>query len=73
MNIINNNSINIYISTLGNDNWSGCFKESNETDSDGPLATIEGALKKLRLMKMRGEVTKPVNVYLRGGRYEIYP
>ena len=71
MNCSSDNAITLYVSTVGNDNWSGYLSEANDTNTDGPMATIEGVLKKLRFMKLRGEVSKPVNVWIRGGRYEI--
>jgi parallel beta-helix repeat protein len=60
-----------YISPQGNDNWTGRFAEPAADGTDGPLASLEGALKKLRLMKLRGEATAPVTFWLRGGSYPI--
>lgn len=56
--------IALYVSTGGNDSWAG--------DSiDRPFATIQKARDTIRAMKKKGQLTKPVTVYIRGGLYEL--
>ena len=40
-----------YVSTKGNDNWSGTLSEPNEAGTDGPFATIQRAQKAVRILK----------------------
>lgn len=56
--------ITYYVSPAGNDSWSG-------ESIDQPFATIQGAREAIRSIKSRGELTKPVTVYIRGGLYEL--
>jgi hypothetical protein len=37
--------IEFYVSLSGNDKWSGKISEPNETKTDGPFVTIDGARK----------------------------
>ncbi|MFC1737714.1 right-handed parallel beta-helix repeat-containing protein [Planctomycetota bacterium] len=54
----------LYVSPKGNDSWTG--------DSiDRPFATIQKARDAIRKMKQKGELKKPVTVYIRGGLYEL--
>jgi hypothetical protein len=71
--------IEFYLAPDGNDGWSGRLKEANAARSDGPLATLRGALQKIRCLRERpthlatphviGGLKGPVVVWLRGGRY----
>jgi len=61
----------LYVSTQGNDNWSGRHPAPNANRTDGPLATICKARDVVRTRKRYGELTGPVMVYLRGGRYRL--
>jgi hypothetical protein len=74
--------MNLYISPAGNDSWSGTSATPATDASDGPLATIDGAIRKLRSMVVPGvhgtapqdriaPFSGPVTVFLRGGRYEL--
>jgi len=73
--------IEYYLAPDGNDGWSGRLKEPNATRSDGPLATLRGALQKIRCLRERpvhlatphviGGLKGPVAVWLRGGRYPV--
>jgi hypothetical protein len=38
----------LYVSLTGNDTWSGKLMKANEEGTDGPLATLQGALKTVR-------------------------
>jgi hypothetical protein len=70
----------LFISPQGNDAWSGCLPEPNAEGTDGPLASLEGARRKIRALKQPGYIqpdpdaagglAAPFTVWLRGG---IYP
>ncbi|MFA6423607.1 MAG: right-handed parallel beta-helix repeat-containing protein [Patescibacteria group bacterium] len=66
-----NQSINIYVSTTGNNNWSGDYALVNIDKTDGSLATIAAARDKIRQIKSSGQFTKPINVYIKNGEYAI--
>ena len=56
--------IALYVSSKGNDSWSG--------DSiSKPLATIQKARDNIRAIKKKDGLTKPITVYIRGGLYEL--
>jgi len=60
----------IYVSPDGNDHWSGRWSVPNMTDTDGPLATLDGARYAIRKLRDdKGELERPVEVWLRKGTY----
>jgi hypothetical protein len=75
--------MDLYVSTQGNDGWSGQLPEPNATRTDGPLATLAGARNRVRQLIQpqsfartslkstaegyRGAIT----VRIRGGRYPV--
>jgi len=61
----------IYVATDGNDAWSGFYPVVNTARNDGPLATIEAARDKIRRIKASGDFSGRINVWIRGGRYQI--
>lgn len=62
-----------YVSTNGNDAWSGKLTEPNASKSDGPFATLARARDAIRRIKARakGGLKKPVTVIVRGGKYYL--
>ena len=58
-----------YVSTEGNDAWSGTIASPNAGHSDGPLRTVAAARDAIRLLRVKGPPDKPVVVYIRGGNY----
>jgi len=60
-----------YVSTAGNDEWSGKFSAPNTNRTDGPLRTLAGARDRLRSLKEKGLLSGGVTVNVRGGRYTI--
>ena len=58
-----------YVSTAGNDNWSGTLAEPNALKSDGPFATINRAKTAVRLIKK--EAYRNIYVLIRGGEYRL--
>ncbi len=74
--------MDLYVSRAGDDQWTGALPEPNGDRTDGPLATVDGALKRLRSLQTIGgrqwqphqriaSIDWPVTVHLRGGRYEL--
>lgn len=59
-----------YVSTQGNDNWSGTLPDPVEDGSDGPFKTLEKARDKLREI-LRSLEKKGGVVLVRKGKYEI--
>ena len=64
-------SHDLYVSTLGNDRWSGRLAEPNATGTDGPFATMTKARDAVRGLKLGGGLPGPLTVWLRGGHYAI--
>ncbi|MBL8995279.1 MAG: LamG domain-containing protein, partial [Spirochaetia bacterium] len=62
---------NYYVSTQGNDQWTGRFAEPNADKTDGPLATPAGAQEMIRAVKEKNGFSGPVTVTFRGGVYPI--
>lgn len=61
-----------YVSTQGNDHWSGKLAAPNATRTDGPFATLTRARDALRALHPNGALLKtPVIVYVRGGPYAL--
>jgi hypothetical protein len=81
MNERSSSSVDLYISTEGDDSWSGTLSEPNAGRTDGPFLTIDGA--RLAIQRRKGvvqhrqvrrhyaEMRSPMTVWLRGGRYEV--
>ena len=63
--------INIFISPNGNDGWKGQLESMNPDGNDGPLLTIQEAQRRIRRLYTDGISLEPINVILRGGRYEL--
>lgn len=65
------NHVNYYVAANGNDSWSGTLAAPSKDKSDGPFATLERARDEIRKLKTKGSLVKPVNIYIRGGIYEL--
>ncbi|NSW58348.1 MAG: right-handed parallel beta-helix repeat-containing protein [Armatimonadetes bacterium] len=59
----------LYVSTQGNDGWSGTLADPAAGGQDGPFATLERARDELRAMRARGQSSAGATVYVRGGEY----
>lgn len=59
-----------HVSPQGNDNWSGEPSDPDAAAGDGPLATLDGARRKVRAHFAEG-VAGPVTVLIRGGEYTL--
>jgi len=62
--------IRFYVSTEGNDAWSGRLARPNARRTDGPFATLQRAQKAVRTVRARG-VTAPVEVIVAQGVYYL--
>ncbi|MDZ7616927.1 MAG: right-handed parallel beta-helix repeat-containing protein [Patescibacteria group bacterium] len=61
----------LYVSTTGNDAWTGRSPKPNEAGTDGPFATLEQARDRIRQLKSSdGLPVGGVTVALMPGRYE---
>lgn len=63
--------VNYYVAANGNDTWSGTLASPKKDKSDGPFGTLERARDQVRKLKSAGPLTKPINVFMRGGIYEL--
>ncbi|NJL18763.1 MAG: right-handed parallel beta-helix repeat-containing protein [Bdellovibrionaceae bacterium] len=62
--------ITVYVAPNGNDSWSGTLAEAKSDKSDGPLASLEGARRAVRIRIAEG-LKEPVTVNIRGGEYSL--
>lgn len=60
-----------YVAPHGRDIWSGRLPEPNAGQTDGPLATLDGARQAVRRLKEAGVLDGPATVRVRGGRYPL--
>ncbi|MBM3213124.1 right-handed parallel beta-helix repeat-containing protein, partial [Candidatus Poribacteria bacterium] len=60
-----------FVSTEGNDSWSGKLPEVNADKTDGPFATIAKAKDAIRHLRSRKPFTEPITVMVRGGTYYL--
>jgi len=60
-----------YVSPEGSDSWSGKLAKASRDGTDGPFATVRRARDAVRELKARGELDRPITVYIRGGLYEL--
>ncbi len=61
--------ISLYVSTKGNDGWTGRRQEAKAPD--GPFATLERAREELRQLKAAGDLTEGATVYVLPGTYYL--
>ena len=60
----------IYVSTEGNDQWSGALDSPNDSRTDGPFATLRHARDEVRKLKSASP-SVAITVLMRGGDYHI--
>ena len=58
-----------YVSTIGNDTWSGRLAEPNSAKTDGPFATVNRVKQAVRLIKK--DCYRNIYVLIRGGEYRL--
>lgn len=61
----------LYVSTQGNDTWTGRLLEANAAGTDGPFATLGRARDEVRRLKTAGALTQPLTIRVRGGIYPV--
>ncbi len=59
-----------YVSSDGNDQWSGSAAAVNALGNDGPFATLKRARDAIREQRNRG-ITKQFSILVRGGTYRL--
>jgi hypothetical protein len=64
------NTADFYISTDGNDQWSGTLASPNNSQTDGPFATLERARDAVRELKANNKASD-ITVLIRGGQYYL--
>ena len=62
------NGVTLYVSPMGNDQWTGQLAEPDAGKTDGPLATLTRARDQLRRLRS-AEGKRAGTVFLRGGVY----
>ncbi|MEH2103306.1 MAG: right-handed parallel beta-helix repeat-containing protein [Nostoc sp.] len=63
--------LNLYVSPIGNDSWSGKIAAPNPEKTDGPFHTLERVRHQIRTLKKAGKFLKGgVTINLREGIYE---
>ena len=63
--------IAFYVSTAGNDAWSGSLPEPDVGGTEGPFATIARARDAVRALPADVRGATPITVHIRGGRYDL--
>jgi hypothetical protein len=61
----------LFVSLDGNDGWSGKLPKPNAEKTDGPLATVGAAQRKVRALRRSAACLGPLTVWIRGGRYRL--
>jgi len=61
----------LYVSTKGNDAWSGKLARPRRDHRDGPFATLERARDELRRLRAAGALSGGAAVLIRGGSYQL--
>ncbi len=64
-------STRLFVATGGNEQWSGRLERPSADRSDGPKASLEGALQAVRALRRDGQATGAISLSLREGRYEL--
>jgi len=63
-------AIFFYVSTSGNDQWSGTLPEVSSSGKDGPFASLQRAIDAVRKMKNNG-LNAQFTILVRGGIYRL--
>jgi hypothetical protein len=65
----NKNFADFYVSTVGNDCWSGKLAEPNADKTDGPFATVKRAKQAVKFFKH--SLYRDIFIMIRGGEYKL--
>jgi hypothetical protein len=63
-------AVTYYISTDGNDKWSGKISNPNKLMSDGPFASLEHARNEVRKLKLHNNIG-PIHILISKGNYTL--
>ncbi len=63
--------VRFFVSTQGNDAWSGRLEMPNAARGDGPFATLRHARDAVRRMRKDPQNLPPVTILVRAGSYEL--
>jgi parallel beta-helix repeat protein len=63
--------LRVFVSTQGNDAWSGRLEAPNAARSDGPFATLRRARDAVRRMRKEAKNAPAVAILVRAGSYEL--
>lgn len=61
----------LHVSPQGHDSWNGFHARANPDRTDGPLATLDGALRAARLMRQQNTISGPIAVQVAAGHYRL--
>ncbi len=64
-------AVDLYVSPIGNDAWSGTLPAPDSTGNDGPFASLARAREALRRLKAAGKLDDGAAVHLRAGTYRL--
>ena len=62
-------AVDLHVTPRGNDAWSGRLAQPNAAQTDGPLASLDGA--RLAVRRLPRPLAEPVRVIFAGGAYRI--
>ena len=63
--------VKLYVSTNGNDGWSGRLEAPSASRNDGPKATLLAAIQAGRAMKQNGQAQDGLAILVRSGLYQL--
>ncbi|MFH1919793.1 MAG: right-handed parallel beta-helix repeat-containing protein [Planctomycetota bacterium] len=64
-------AVNLYVSPIGNDAWSGNLPAADKDGREGPFASLTRARDELRRFKAAGKLREGAIVHLRAGTYRL--
>ncbi len=63
--------VDVFVSTSGDDAWSGTLAAPNAGNTDGPFATLARARDEVRKLKAAGKLAQGATVHVRQGTYRL--
>ena len=63
--------VDVFVSTSGDDAWSGTLAAPNAGNTDGPFATLARARDEVRRLKAAGKLAQGATVHVRQGTYRL--
>ena len=62
-------SVTLHVAPTGNDAWSGALASPNPTHTDGPVASLAGAVARIRELRAKRNDRPNALVLVQGGVY----